>query len=99
MQSNETNIFARDDTMFGVCQALGEDFGFNPNYLRIALAVLVLWNPVAMLVAYVAAGALVFVSRLVAPNARRTATVAAQPAAERKVLVGDNEEEALAVAA
>lgn len=99
MQSDQTNIFTRDDTLFGVCQALGEDFGFNPVYLRVALAVGMLWSPVAMLGAYVAAGALVFASRLIAPTVRRTATVGAQPAAEPRMLVGDNEEEALAVAA
>ena len=97
MQSNEANIFARDDTLFGVCQALGEDFGFNPNFLRLGLAILLLWNPVATLSAYAAAGALVLVSRLLV-RAPRTASVAAQPGAERQ-LVGDNEEEALAVAA
>ena len=34
----------RSDTILGVCEALGQDFGFNPTYLRIALASLVLWN-------------------------------------------------------
>ena len=27
MQSDRTAFFSRDDTLFGVCQALGEDFG------------------------------------------------------------------------
>ena len=31
------SIIARDDTLLGVCFALGEDFGFNPVYLRVPL--------------------------------------------------------------
>ena len=57
------NILTRDDTLFGVCEALGEDFGFNPLYLRVTLAVGLLWNPVAVIAFYAAAGALVALSR------------------------------------
>ena len=67
---NQGNLLTRDDTMFGVCAGLGEDFGFNPNWLRVALGVLVLWSPLAVIAAYVAAGVLVAVSRLLAPNPR-----------------------------
>ena len=47
MQSTQTWLIARDDTFLGVCQGLGEDFGFNPNGLRLAFAVPLLLNPVA----------------------------------------------------
>ena len=30
------NPFTREDTLFGICEALGEDFRFNPLLLRIA---------------------------------------------------------------
>ena len=70
MHSDQTNMLARDDTLFGVCQALGEDFGVNPFYLRVSFAVLLLWNPVAIIGAYAAAGAVVAVSRLLSPNPR-----------------------------
>jgi phage shock protein PspC (stress-responsive transcriptional regulator) len=62
------SIIARDDTLLGVCFALGEDFGFNPVYLRVALAVIVLWSLPAALGAYAALGLLVAVSRRLAPN-------------------------------
>ena len=68
MQSNRDVVFAREDTMFGVCQALGQDFGFNPVYLRIAFAVPVLFNPLAALGAYLAAAVLVLFSRLLVPS-------------------------------
>ena len=39
-----TPLPLRGDTMLGACEALGQDFGFNPNWLRIVLGSLVLWN-------------------------------------------------------
>ena len=62
------SIIARDDTLLGVCFALGEDFGFNPLYLRVLLAVIVLWSLPAALGAYAALGMIVAVSRWLAPN-------------------------------
>lgn len=62
------SIVARDDTLLGVCFALGEDFGFNPVYLRVLLAVIVLWSLPAALGAYAALGTLVAVSRWIAPD-------------------------------
>ena len=62
------SIVAREDTLLGVCFALGEDFGFNPIYLRVLLAVTVLWSLPAALGAYAALGILVAVSRWLAPD-------------------------------
>jgi len=54
--------------MLGVCEALGQDFGFHPNLLRVALGALVLWSPWAALGIYLGLGAIVGLSRLVAPQ-------------------------------
>ena len=81
MQSSQPSLIARDDTLLGVCQALGEDLGFNPNYLRVTFAVLLLWNPAVVFGAYAAAGAVVLLSRWLAPNPR---TAPAQPVAVEK---------------
>ena len=62
------SIIARDDTLLGVCFALGEDFGFDPFYLRILLGALVLWSLPTALGAYAALGALVGISRWIAPD-------------------------------
>ena len=70
MNDASTNLIARDDTFFGVCAAIGEDFGFSPNWLRIALAVTLFWNPLATLAVYAGAGAMVALSRWLAPNPR-----------------------------
>lgn len=71
MTVSSTNIFRRNDTFFGVCEAIGEDFGFNPNWLRVALAVSLLLSPVVVLSIYAAAAVVVLFSRLVAPNPRQ----------------------------
>ncbi len=73
MPFSDTNVFARDDTFFGVCQAIGEDLGFNPNYLRIAFALPLLYAPLATLAAYAALAVVVIMLRLVVPNPRRAA--------------------------
>lgn len=109
MPSPQPNLLARDDTFFGVCQGLGEDLGFNPLYLRIVFAILVLVNPLAALGGYVGAGVLVLLSRLIFPNPRPAAAprqaanamVVPPLAAEHKTLSGDNnaEPDELSVAA
>jgi phage shock protein C len=70
MQVSKPNLFARDDTFFGVCEGLGEDLGFHPNFLRVTLAVVLLWNPVLALGAYAGAGVVVAFSRLVVRKPR-----------------------------
>ncbi|OHT19223.1 MULTISPECIES: hypothetical protein [Edaphosphingomonas] len=72
MQADQPSLFRRPDTMLGICEALGEDLGFNPIVLRIALGSLVLWNPKIAIGAYLALGVLVLLSRLIFP-ARRVA--------------------------
>jgi|ERR1051325_3536973 phage shock protein PspC (stress-responsive transcriptional regulator) len=96
--ADQTNLIARDDTLLGVCQALGEDFGFNPLLLRVPLAALLLWNPVAVISTYLGAGAIVLLSRLLAPNPRaaRPAEAAAEVAPETAT---GQELEPLAIAA
>jgi phage shock protein C len=99
MQNPKPNLLARDDTFFGVCQGLGEDLGFNPLYLRIVFAILVLVNPLAALGGYVGAGLLVLLSRLVFPvpraakapgQAAASAMIGAPLAAQPKALKGEN---------
>jgi phage shock protein C len=68
MQDNRANLFTRDDVILGVCEAVGEDLGFNPIWLRIAFAATLLWNPVAVISAYLGLGVFVLGSRLIAPR-------------------------------
>ncbi len=73
MTSENGNLFTRDDTMLGICEGLGEDLGFNPNWLRAALGVGLIWNPFAIVGIYLAMGVVVLATRLVMPNPRRKA--------------------------
>jgi phage shock protein C len=67
-QENQVALPLRSHTILGVCEAIGEDFGFNPVFLRIPLATSVIWNPMIAIGAYFALGAAVLVSRLLSPK-------------------------------
>jgi len=80
-------LFNRPDTLFGVCEGIGREFGFAPNILRIALAVAMIWNPIAVIATYVGLGIALVISRLVVPvrRARMQPTeVPAAPAQEEE---------------
>jgi len=86
-QQSPVALPLRAHTILGVCEAIGEDFGFNPVFLRIPFAVGVLWSPTMTLAIYFALGAIVLASRLIFPRAKPTiasqAQVRSQPANEQ----------------
>lgn len=102
-QTFRPNLFTRDDTFLGVCEALGEDFHFNPLLLRVAFGVSLLYSPMLSLATYAALGAVVLISRLISPNPRqpRPAPAVEEMEASPEPLHADNETVAdvLAVAA
>jgi phage shock protein PspC (stress-responsive transcriptional regulator) len=69
-QNNQVALPLRSHTILGVCEAIGEDFGFNPVLLRVPLAAIVLWNPMIAIGAYFALGLVVLASRLLFPKAK-----------------------------
>jgi len=70
-QQNSIALPLRPHTILGVCEAVGEDFGFNPIFLRIPFAVGVLWNPLITFATYFALGAVVLGSRLLFPRVKQ----------------------------
>ena len=90
---------ARDDTLLGVCAALGEDLGFNPFYLRLALGVALLWNPGMVIAGYLAAALVIAVSRWFVPNLVFAEAAAGEPGAARDLVERNDNAEALAAAA
>jgi len=89
MQNDTTNLFRRRDTFFGICEAVGQDFGFNPLYLRLAFVAPLFFFPVQTFAAYFALGGIVLMSRLLFPNkqaaaAEQPALLAAEPAAKEE---------------
>ena len=55
-------------SLFGICQAAGEDLGINPMLLRIGLIGILFFNPAVMVGAYVGLGAVVAGSRILFPK-------------------------------
>ena len=75
MQSNQSVAHQAEiedtghpDSLFGICQSIGEHVGFNPLYLRLSLFVLMLFNPIAMACAYAGLGMVVGVSHVMFPK-------------------------------
>ena len=95
--TNTTPLPLRNDTILGVCEAIGRDFGFNPLWLRLAFIAPLFFQPVATIAAYFLLGALVGTINLLAPNRKLAVagTNADAPATRGEVKV----EESLAIAA
>ena len=66
----DRNLFLRNDTILGVCEGLGEDFGFNPTYLRLVFAGLFYFSPLWVVGTYIALGLTVALARWVYPAPR-----------------------------
>ena len=96
METQETQVALplRSHTILGACEAIGEDFGFNPIFLRIPFAASVMWSPMIAIGAYFALGAVVFASRWLFPKAK---IVSGNPVHEQAAAA--NEERELAKAA
>ena len=71
------DITPEPDTLFGVCQTIGNELGFNPFYLRIALLGLLFCSPVAVVVSSAALGGAVALSTWLFP--KQIAETAAVP--------------------
>ena len=68
MTAQTTNLVLRNDTILGVCEAIGQDFGFNPNWLRLAFCAPIYWNPGLVLAVYLGLGLLVAATRFAFPD-------------------------------
>ena len=100
MEDRKPNLFTRDDTMLGVCQAIGDDIGFNPNWLRVGFGVALILNPVAVIAAYLGLGVMVLATRLLIPARSRKAKVEAPAqAVQAEAAQGENDTLELAQAA
>ena len=83
-QENQVALPLRSHTILGVCEAVGEDFGFNPVFLRIPFAASVVYSPLLAIGTYFALGALVLASRMLFPRVKATETVVERPEAENE---------------
>lgn len=90
-------IFDRPETIFGVCEALGDDFGISAHWFRAALFVLVIVWPVATLAAYLGLAVVILATRLAFPDVR--APVVEVPAMVEPVAAAEPVEEEMRLAA
>ena len=67
-QVNQVALPLRSHRILGVCEAIGEDFGFNPVFLRIPFAASVIYSPLLAIGAYLALGLAVLGSRMLFPR-------------------------------
>jgi phage shock protein PspC (stress-responsive transcriptional regulator) len=67
-QVSQVALPLRSHTILGVCEAIGEDFGFSPVLLRVPFAATVLYSPMLAIAAYLALGAVVLASRMLFPK-------------------------------
>ena len=72
MQNAATTKPAKLDNLFGVCHALGEAFGFDPLYLRIAIVIGILVNFEVTAICYAVAAVAIVTAHLLNGLLNRT---------------------------
>ena len=82
MTHEETVAARKKASLIGVCLRVGEGLGFNPDLLRIALAISLIVNPVYTLIVYGILAVAVLASRILVREPRRVAAVREQVEAE-----------------
>ena len=71
--TNQTPLPLRNDTILGVCEAIGQDFGFNPLWLRLAFIAPIFFAPYAAVGAYLGLAAVVGLTNWFAPDKQNDA--------------------------
>ena len=91
-----TNVFLRNDTIFGTMQAIGDDFVINPNWLRVPLAAAMLASPIGAIGAYLGLSVVVLASRLIFRSVSHPAVVAVPEVGVREIEANDDQRELIA---
>jgi phage shock protein C len=84
-----TPLPLRNDTILGVCEAIGRDFGFNPLWLRLAFILPLFVAPAAAIAAYLGLGLVVGLTHWFAPDksaAEQAVEAEAMPVEEDQAL-------------
>ncbi|WP_294121029.1 PspC domain-containing protein [Sphingomonas sp.] len=92
--TNTTPLPLRNDTILGVCEAIGRDFGFNPLWLRLAFIAPLFFAPTLTILAYFGLGAVVGLTHWFAPN-----VPASEQVVEAKATQVFEDDDALPIAA
>ena len=90
----QPSLFAREDTLLGVCEGLGQELGVNPLFLRLAFALGLFWSLSNTVAVYLFMGVALMLFRWAFPLRRAASidgAVAVPPA-------GSNDDEAVTLA-
>ncbi len=90
--ANEQALNSNPDSLFGVCQAIGEDFGFNPFFLRLGFLGLAFFNIPVAAGAYALLGLGVAASRWLFPAEDESQENGSERAEPTAALVEDEAE-------
>jgi len=96
MTANKTPLPLRNDTLLGVCEAIGQDFGFNPTYLRLAFIAPLFFAPMATVAAYLGLGLVLAATRWFLSDKAVEAFDPTLQTTARDVAARDDEDMALA---
>ena len=94
--TTNSNVFLRHDTILGTCQTIGDEFGFNPNWLRAPLAAAILASPTGAIGFYLGLSIVVLVARLVFPSKAAPALANVAPADQPAIEANDDQREQIA---
>lgn len=92
--NEKTALPLRNDTLLGVCEALGEDFKINATWIRLAFIAPLFFAPIWTVAAYFGIGMLVAISRKLAPN--KVERIAVD---EQAPMIADNRQSEMKIAA
>ncbi|WP_037501558.1 PspC domain-containing protein [Sphingomonas jaspsi] len=99
MTAKTTPLPLRNDTILGVCEAIGQDFGFNPLWLRLAFIAPLFIAPMATVAAYLGLGAIVAASRYFLGDKKVDASTMTVVATARDVSDERRDQDEIALAA
>ena len=98
-QANSPNLMLRNDTVLGVCEAIGQDLGINPTWLRVAFCLPIFLNPLLTIGAYLGLGLVVAATRYAFPDRRAEAPAAPAQLVEIEATASEIVEERELIAA
>ena len=95
-QVSTANLFLRNDTIFGTCQAIGDEFGINPNWLRVPLAASVLVSLEGAIALYLGLSLIVVAARMLFRSKTIAQPAVAEMAESRMIEANDDQRELIA---
>lgn len=98
MTAKKTPLPLRNDTILGVCEAIGQDFGFNPLWLRLAFIAPLFVAPMMTVMTYLGLGLAVAAVRYFAGDKTVDASTMTVVSTARDV-TGESREDEMALAA